>query len=61
MLQCHVYGSTEFRETAVDELFQMDGQPVLVESISARVCARCGEAAITLKELRRSRRLWNRR
>ena len=43
MNKCHVCGSAEFRDEKVDELFQIDGQPVLVEGIPARVCVRCGE------------------
>ncbi len=30
-------------ETLVNEVFQIDGSPILVEGIPARVCARCGE------------------
>ena len=57
MLQCHVCCSTEFRETAVDELFQIDSQPVLVENIPARVCVRCGEAAFSRETTEQIRRM----
>ena len=57
MLQCHVCGSTEFRETAVDELFQIDSQPVLVENIPARVCVRCGEATFSRETTEQIRRM----
>ena len=43
MFNCHVCGSTESRVELVSEIFQIDGQPVLVENIPAQVCARCGE------------------
>lgn len=43
MFKCHVCGSTEYREELVNEVFQIDGMPVLVEKIPAQVCARCGE------------------
>ncbi len=57
MLQCHVCGSTGFRETAVDELFQIDGQPVLVENIAACVCVRCGEATFSRETTEQIRRM----
>lgn len=43
MFKCHVCGSTEYREEVMNEVFQIDGKPVLVEKIPAQVCARCGE------------------
>ena len=43
MFKCHVCGSKEYREELVNEVFQIDGKPVLVENIPAQVCARCGE------------------
>ena len=43
MFKCHVCGSTEYREQLVNEVFQIDGKPVLVENIPAQVCTRCGE------------------
>ncbi len=43
MFKCHVCGSTEYREELVNEVFQFDGKPVLVENIPAQVCVRCGE------------------
>lgn len=43
MFQCHVCGSAEHREELVNEVFQFDGKPVLVENIPAQVCVRCGE------------------
>ncbi len=43
MFKCHVCGSTEYRDELVNEVFQIDGKPVLVENIPAQVCERCGE------------------
>lgn len=43
MFKCHVCGSIEYRDELVNEVFQIDGKPVLVEKIPAQVCARCGE------------------
>jgi YgiT-type zinc finger domain-containing protein len=43
MFQCHVCGSDEYHEELVSEVFQIEGKPVLVENIPARVCNRCGE------------------
>ncbi|MBV6400592.1 MAG: hypothetical protein CNIPEHKO_00885 [Anaerolineales bacterium] len=43
MFKCHVCGSTDYREELVNEVFQIDGKPVLVEKIPAQVCTRCGE------------------
>ncbi|RIK29780.1 MAG: YgiT-type zinc finger domain-containing protein [Anaerolineae bacterium] len=43
MFKCHVCGSAEYRDELVNEVFQIDGKPVLVENIPAQVCERCGE------------------
>ena len=43
MFKCHVCGSAEYSEELINEIFQIDGKPVLVESIPAQVCTRCGE------------------
>lgn len=45
MNQCPVCGSKEFIEKRVNEIFHIDGTPVLVENIPARVCARCGDVS----------------
>lgn len=44
MFKCHVCGSTESRNKFVNEIFWINGKPVLVEKIPAKVCLRCGEA-----------------
>lgn len=43
MFKCHVCGSTKAHDALVSEVFHIDGKPVLVENIPAKVCARCGE------------------
>ena len=43
MFRCNVCGSTEAKKEYVNEIFQIDNKPVLVEHIPAVVCVRCGE------------------
>ena len=43
MIACLVCGADESREELVDEVFCIKGQYVLVGSIPAEVCVRCGE------------------
>jgi len=57
MFQCHVCGSNEARDELVSEVFQIDGKPVLVERIPARVCARCGEATFSRETTEKIRRM----
>ncbi len=57
MSQYHVCGYNEFRDTTIDELFLIDGQPVLVEHIPARVCARCGEVVFSRETTEQIRRM----
>jgi YgiT-type zinc finger domain-containing protein len=40
---CYVCGSTHFKETLVDEMFNINDKYVLVEAIPAKVCSQCGE------------------
>ena len=56
MFRCHVCGSTEGKEDFVNEMFQIDDKPVLVEHIPAIVCMHCGEETFsseTTEEIRR--------
>ncbi len=39
MTTCYVCGSTHFTETLVDEMFNINGQYVLVEAIPAKICS----------------------
>ncbi|MBF0289818.1 MAG: YgiT-type zinc finger protein [SAR324 cluster bacterium] len=41
--QCHVCGSQEAKQEFVQEVFQVNEKPVLVEHIPASVCRSCGE------------------
>ena len=54
---CCVCGATEWRETLTDEVFEIEGERVLVESIPARICARCGEATFSPETTEAVRRL----
>ncbi len=57
MFLCHVCGSTEAREEWVSEVFQIDGTPVLVEHIPAKICSRCGEATFGRETTEKIRRM----
>lgn len=57
MFRCHVCGSTVAREELVNEVFQIDGKPVLVEHIPANVCVRCSEATFSRDTTEKIRRM----
>jgi len=57
MFKCHVCASTSAHEELVSEVFKIDGRPVLVESIPAQVCERCGEEIFTKETVERVRSL----
>ncbi len=57
MFRCNVCGSTEARQEMVSELFMIDGKPVLVENIPARVCARCGDETFSRETTEKVRRM----
>ena len=57
MYRCQVCGATEARYEVVSEVFLVDGLPVLVESIPAVVCARCGDATFSRVTTERIRRM----
>jgi YgiT-type zinc finger domain-containing protein len=57
MFKCHVCGSTNGQEKLVNEVFEIDGEFVLVENIPAVVCARCGEAVFSRETTERVRKL----
>ena len=54
---CQVCGSDEFRDDVVSEVFQIDGRPILVENIPARICTRCGEPAFSRETTEKIRRM----
>ncbi len=57
MFHCHVCGATEVKKRFVNEIFQIDDKPVLVEHIPAAVCARCGEEIFSRETTERIRRM----
>lgn len=57
MSRCHVCGSTEEKKEYINEVFQIDNKPVLVEHIPAMVCVRCGEETFSRETTERVRRM----
>ena len=57
MFACLVCNATESREELVDEVFCIEGQYVLVGSIPAEVCLRCGEQSFNRETAERVRLL----
>lgn len=57
MFRCHVCGSTEPKKEYVNEIFQIDDKPVLVEHIPAMVCLRCGEETFSRETTELIRRM----
>lgn len=49
MFSCAVCGCQQSRAGLVDEVFNVDGEYVLVESIPAEVCTRCGEQSVSVE------------
>lgn len=57
MSQCNVCGSNEYHEEFVSEVFEINGQPVLVEHIPARVCLRCGDVTFSRETMEQVRKM----
>ncbi len=57
MFRCHVCGSTEAKKEYINEMFQIDNRPVLVEHIPAMVCMRCGEETFSSETTEQIRRM----
>ena len=57
MVRCQVCSATEAHQALVDEVFVINGKYVLVESIPASICTRCGEATFSRETTERIRRL----
>jgi HTH-type transcriptional regulator / antitoxin MqsA len=57
MFQCHVCGSTQSHPEQVNEVFHINGKPVLVENIPAKVCDRCGEPTFSRETTEKIRQL----
>ena len=47
MFSCNACGSAERRDEAVDEVFNVDGDYVLVARVPSTVCLRCGERSFS--------------
>ena len=54
---CRVCGSTDAKPEQVSEVFDIGGRRVLVQSIPAQVCTKCGEAIFSRETPERSRRM----
>jgi YgiT-type zinc finger domain-containing protein len=57
MFRCHVCGATEAKKETINEIFQIDDRPVLVQNIPATVCARCGEESFSRETTERVRQM----
>jgi len=57
MFHCQICGSNEAREEFVEEVFKLNGKHVLVESIPAKVCARCGDKTFSRETTEKIRRI----
>ena len=57
MVRCQVCSATEAHQALVDEVFVINGKYVLVESVPASICARCGEATFSRETTERIRRM----
>jgi HTH-type transcriptional regulator / antitoxin MqsA len=57
MFRCHICGSTEAKKGYVNEIFQINNKPVLVEHIPAMICVRCGEETFSRETTERIRRM----
>ena len=49
MFNCAVCGCKGSRTNLVDEVFNIEGEYVLVERIPAEVCTRCGEQSVSIE------------
>ena len=57
MFKCNVCGSTQSHQELVSEVFTIDGRPVLVENIPARIYHRCGDATFSRETTEKIRRM----
>ncbi len=57
MFRCNVCGSGQAHQELVEELFMIDGKPVLVQNIPARVCDRCGDETFSRETTEKVRRM----
>lgn len=54
---CVICHANECREELVEEVFRVDGKYVLVGSIPAVVCSRCGEQSFSRETTEKIRRM----
>lgn len=57
MTTCIVCGAEDYTERLVDEVFNVGGRYVLVGSVPAMVCGRCGEKTFSRESTEKVRRL----
>jgi YgiT-type zinc finger domain-containing protein len=57
MFRCQVCGNTESHGEQLNEVFNIEGRLVLVESIPATVCLRCGDVTFSRDTTERVRRM----
>ncbi|PSB20356.1 YgiT-type zinc finger protein [Phormidesmis priestleyi ULC007] len=57
MFHCHVCSSNQAHPEHVDEVFLIDGKPILVEGIPAQVCSRCQELTFSRETTEKIRRM----
>ena len=57
MTTCIVCGAEEYREELIDEVFNVSGRYVLVGSVPAMVCGRCGEKTFSRESTEKVRRI----
>ncbi len=57
MFRCHVCGADEAQQGWVDEVFQIEGQNILVEHIPALVCTHCEEPVFSRETTEKIRRM----
>ena len=57
MFNCSTCGAGEWRDEAVDEVFNVDGEYVLVASVPSTVCHKCGERSFSRETTEKVRRL----
>ena len=56
MFTCVVCGCTESQMELVEEVFQIDGEYVMVEGVPAEVCGRCEERSFSRDTTEKVRR-----
>ncbi|MEW6238320.1 MAG: YgiT-type zinc finger protein [Candidatus Omnitrophota bacterium] len=57
MFQCHICGSTEYRDGTAQEILMIEGHPILVENIPAIICVRCGESIFSRETTEKIRQM----